>query len=120
MRKIEPDLTFCPEAFPPESAYICDLFGYSSVFSIGFEDCLQVFDGADKPSFLGGINESDEEEEELQVWSKIALVIMLFLYDLVLSSNLIPAASLFIHPSIFLATFPFLRAEADKPKAAPR
>lgn len=60
-----------------------------------------------------------EEEEKLQVWIKIA-VIVLFLYDLALSSHVIPAPSLFIHPSIFLLPFPFLRAAADKPKAALR
>lgn len=80
----------------------------NEVFSLGFEDCLQVFDGADKPSVLGGIKLSDEEEEKLQVGSKIALVIMLFPYGLPLGSSVIPAPSLFIHPSVFLAPFPLL------------
>lgn len=69
-------------------------------------------------SVLGGIKEIVEEEEKFQVWSKIAFVILLFLYDLALSSNIIPASSLFIHSSISLLPFPFLRVLADKPKVA--
>lgn len=79
LRSTKPDFTFGLEAFPTEPAHICELFGYRSVSSLGFEDWLQVFDGADKPSLLRGINESDDEEEGLQVWSKIAVVFMLFL-----------------------------------------